>query len=445
MNGIEPGAVPPARAVAPFLVTAPLGLTIAGIALLAAEPRALGHPTTPPLLAAVHGVVLGWMTLSIMGATLQLVPSVLGGQPFHSRVHSGAALVACLLHSSGVTLMVAAFAGWRLPLLASGATLAVAGIVGYLLIVARSLTTARSRGPDLTSLRLAHILLGAVAAAGLALALSLRFGWFGVTSGTVAAHAHLGIVGWLGLAVTGVTYRLLPMFGIVRGMEPRFAGVVPGVLAAAAAGAFLIYAVDPPPVARLLLETALALVGVAWLSDAVRLYRRRLRRRADLYSRATLLSFGFLTAALLLAPAAAVLPADAHPFPGPALQVACGFLLLPGWAGATLIGNSYKIVPFIAWYHRYSGVAGTRWTPGTADLYSSRLAHAVLFLVAGGVVSGTAAALGSSLVALRLAGTSFATAGLVACGTLAGTFLVRPERRAARLSAGGTAAPAPRR
>jgi hypothetical protein len=441
VNGIDPGAVPPARAVAPFLVTAPLGLAVAGIALLGAGPGTLDGPSTPAFLAAVHGAVLGWLTLSIMGATLQLVPSVLGGRAISAR----AALTAFVLHSAGVTLMVAAFAGWRLPLLASGASLASAGVAVYLLTAARPLLTARARGPEVLSLRLAHLLLGAAVAAGLTLALALRFGSFGVTPGLVAAHAHLGIVGWLALAITGVTYRLLPMFGIVRGAEPRFANVLPWALAAAAGAAFVILAVDPPPAARLVLEGALAGLGLLWLSDALRLYHSRLRRRADLYSRATLLSFAFLAAGLLMAPSAAVLPADSRPVSGAALQAACGFLLLPGWAGATLIANSYKIVPFIAWYHRYSAVAGTRWTPGTGDLYSSRLAHAVLVLVAVGVALGAAASLAASLSLLRLAGTAFAAAGLIACATLAGTFITRPEQRSAVPSPPGMPAPAIRR
>lgn len=444
MNGIDPGAVPPARAVAPFLVTAPLGLAVAGAALVAAEPGALDGPSTPALVAAVHGAVLGWLTLSIMGATLQLVPSVLGGRPFRP----GAALAAFLLHASGVALMVAAFAGWRLPLLAAGAALAAAGVAVYLVTAARPLLTAGARGPELASLRFAHIILAGAVAAGLGLALSLRFGWYGVTPGLIAAHAHLGIVGWVGLAITGVTYRLLPMFGIVRGARPRFATVLPWVLAAAAAAAFPVFAFGPPPVVRLALELALAAAGVLWLSDAVRLYRGRLRRRSDLYSRATLLSFIFLAAALLLAPFAAAMPADAGPFSAPALQTACGFLLLPGWAGVTLVANSYKIVPFIAWYHRYSAVAGSRWTPGTSDLYSSRLAHAVLAMVSAGAALGAAAALLGSLALLRLAGLLFAGAGLVACATLLGTFLVRPGPRGAALpppgnvvSAAGSSSP----
>ncbi|MEJ5220612.1 MAG: hypothetical protein WHT63_01235 [Tepidiforma sp.] len=441
MNGIDPGGVPPARAVAPFLVTAPLGLAVAGIALLGAGPGTLDGPSTPALLAAVHGTVLGWLTLSIMGATLQLVPSVLGGRAFSVRT----ALAAFVLHSGGVTLMVAAFAGWRLPLLASGATFAAAGVAVYLLTAARPLITARARGPEVASLQLAHLFLSSAVAAGLSLALALRLGWFGVTPGLVAAHAHLGIVGWLAIAITGVTYRLLPMFGIVRGTEPRFANVLPWALAAAAGAAFVVLAVDPPPAARLVLEGALAGLGLLWLSDALRLYRSRLRRRADLYSRATLISFAFLVAGLLMAPFAAVLPPDSRPVSGPALQAACGFLILPGWAGATLIANSYKIVPFIAWYHRYSAVAGARWTPGTGDLYSSRLAHGVLVLVSAGAGLGAAASLASSLPLLRLAGAAFVAAGLIACATLAGTYVVRPEQRSVAPPAAGMPAPATRR
>lgn len=421
MNGINPSAVPPARVVAPYLVAAPLGLAMAGVALLTAPEGTLDGPSTPALLAATHGIVLGWLTMSIMGATLQLTTSVLGGRPPAVPL----AMSAFVLYATGVALLVGAFADWRLPLLVAGGGFAVAGLACYLAAAARPLWTARPVSPELTSLRLAHLCLGATVALGLTWALALRFGWFAVTPALVAAHAHLGIIGWLAIAITGVTYRLLPMFGIVRGVTPRFARQLPGALAAMAVVACAVYPLDPPPLARAGLEAVLAALGGVWLADAVRLYRGRLRRKPDLYSRATAGSFLFLGAALAATPLAAAWPADAPPG-AHRIVTAAGVLVLGGWAGMTLVANSYKIVPFIAWYHRFSARAGHESVPGTAELYSRHIAHAVLILVAIGTITGAGAALSGALPALRAAGAACTVAGLFATVSLAGTFVVRP-------------------
>jgi hypothetical protein len=422
MTGIDAGAVPPARVVAPFLVAAPLGLALAGIALAFAEPGTLDAPRTPTLLAATHGAILGWLTLSIMGATLQLVPSVLGGRTPPGRL----AMAAFLLQATGVVLMVSAFGQWRLPLLALGSLVALAGIAAYLTAAARPLWTASVSSPALTSLRLAHLGLALTALVGVTWAFALHRGWFAVTPGMVGAHAHLGLLTWLAVSISGVTYRLLPMFGIVRGVEPRWDRATPRLLTALAFAAFAILMFEPPAPVRLALALVIVAAGALWLHDAVRLFRHRLRRRPDLYSRATVASFWFLGATLMLTPLAAASPIGAQQ-----LQIACGFLFIGGWAGSTLVANSYKIVPFIAWYHRYSARAGTEWTPGTADLYSSRFAHLVLLLVVAGTILGTAAAFGQATWLLRLAGTGYAVAGLVACATLAWPFIARPTPRPA--------------
>ncbi|GIW13977.1 MAG: hypothetical protein KatS3mg062_1416 [Tepidiforma sp.] len=421
MSGHQPGTVPPARVVAPFLVTAPLGLALAGSALLFAAPETLAGPSTPALLAAVHAVILGWLTLSIMGATLQLLPTVLEGrQPIGVLAQAAFALLA-----GGVLLLVSSFAAWRPPLLAGGALLAVAGVSTYLVAAARPLISARATSPELTGLRLAHLLLLLTVLAGLTWALALHFGWFPVTPGLVAAHAHLGLIGWLGVAISGVTYRLLPMFALIRGPVPRFRSAFPSVFFALALLAFPVHAAELPVAARFGFEATLALAASAWLADVCSLYRHRLRRKLGLYGTATVASFWFLALALLCAPVAVLTSPSGHPGQS-AVTIACGFLLLGGWAGSTLIANSFKIVPFLAWYHRFAPLAGRQSTPGTADLYPHWLAVSAYAALLCGTILGALAALLALLPLLRAAGAAWLVAGFSASAALAATFITRP-------------------
>ncbi len=99
---------------------------------------------------------------------------------------------------------------------------------------------------------------GALAAAvlgGFALAIVLplaaALGWeWGVRWRALAqAHGHLQVVGWLGLFIAGMAFRLAPRFA---GRPLRFAGVTPVALALLAAGV----------VARALAQPALDLLGM---------------------------------------------------------------------------------------------------------------------------------------------------------------------------------------
>lgn len=430
MNGPRTGGVPPAWLIAPYFVAGPLGLAVAGLALLTAPPGTLDAPTTPVLIAATHATVLGWVTLTIMGATLQLVPAVLGGPLPLVRP----AVAALLMAIGSLPLFVVAFAGWQLPLLELAAGGLVAAITLYLVAVASPLLHGTVTGPALTSLRYAHVLLGATVVVGLTWAFALSRGWFPVTPERVAAHALLGLVGWVAISISGVTYRLLPMFEIANDAEPRYSRFVPHALATAGPVLFALYLFGAPPPLRLAAATATALILAAWLCDAVRIHRRRLRRRPSLHSRATAWSFAWLAAGLPLGIAAATPGA-----PAGRLLIAFGFVMIPGWAGATLVANSSRIIPFIAWYHRFAHAAGTTWTPGTADLFPTPLAGAGAAAILATPLLGASAALVQELILLRLAGVAALFGGLLFAAALTWPFFVpaRPPRTAGASPAAG--------
>ena len=71
---------PPLGVIMPFFVVAPLGLAAAGLMLLLAGHDAFLAVNVPRVVAATHAAVLGWLTLTIMGAIYQLGPAVFGGR-----------------------------------------------------------------------------------------------------------------------------------------------------------------------------------------------------------------------------------------------------------------------------------------------------------------------------------------------------------------------------
>lgn len=93
------------------------------------------------------------------------------------------------------------------------------------------------------------VLGGFALAIALPLAAALGWGWGTRWRALAQAHGHLQVVGWLGLFIAGMAFRLAPRFA---GRPLRFAGVTPVALALLAAGLL----------ARALAQPALNLPGM---------------------------------------------------------------------------------------------------------------------------------------------------------------------------------------
>ncbi|HMO53725.1 MAG TPA: hypothetical protein PJ994_04410, partial [Tepidiformaceae bacterium] len=130
------------------------------------------------------------------------------------------------------------------------------------------------------------------------------------------------------------------------------------------------------------------------LGDQLRLLFGRSRRRLDFHGQATFVSLGFLALTLVLGLAAAWGGA-LHRSDAPAsLALAYGAAGVVGWIGTALIGNSYKILPFLIWFHRYRPRMGQAPVPLVKDLVPEWWAQAnlalhsvaALVIVAGGSI-----------------------------------------------------------
>ena len=102
-----------------YLAAATVAFLTAALGVVWLAPEMAGHYYHPHLVALTHVVTLGWITLTIMGATYQLVPIVLERTIWSERLvhrHSGARAVASPLRArplagaGGPSLM-----GARLP------------------------------------------------------------------------------------------------------------------------------------------------------------------------------------------------------------------------------------------------------------------------------------------------------------------------------------------
>lgn len=370
-----------------FLVAAVGAFVLAALAVPWLAPELAGHYYHPRIVALTHTVTLGWITLTIMGASYQLIPIVLERPIWSQRL----ARWQFWLLVGSIGGMTAHFYIGTGPRLLMAAGLLALGVAAHLVNVAASL-----RGLRRWNFTARLVVMGY---AGLALTTL-----FGLTLGadriwrflpgeffpTLHAHFHLALLGWIVPMVFGVAARVYPMFLLAP--EPggwpgasQFWGLALGVPAVVLGS----LGVPGLTVAGTLAVIVAATGHAAWV---VGFATRRKRPRLDWGLRFVLTGTAFLLPAALMGLAFAL-----DLISGPHAAVAYAVLTLGGWASLTIVGMMLKIVPFLVWYRVYSPRAGKAPVPTLAQLswpHAEGLAY--LLLTAGFVLLPLAAAAGQA-------------------------------------------------
>ena len=365
-----------------FFVAGPIALVLVYAAMAVDGGRLLDYYLLPRDLSLTHLAVLGWITMVMTGALYQLAPVV-----FITRLHSERlARWQFMLYLAGVVGMVLSFRWFWTPGLAISGSAVVLAVVLFLYNLAWTLRGTRVRSVTGHYLLCSLACLGLTVAAGLTFAFDLQAHWFPIPRHFLAAHVHLGVIGWFGLTLMGVNYQLMPMFALVHGHDTRLAY---RILWTVCAGLALLCAALwfqlPQPV---FLAGALLLGGgmVGYAYDVSRMFRLRRRRTLDLTQQHTIAS----TLILLATVAVGLRIAVANPA-GAAEQtrwyLAYAFLALGGWLSLAIMGQFYKILPFLVWHHRYSSKIGREPVPLLRDLYKERRARLSFYLYLIGFVA----------------------------------------------------------
>lgn len=368
-----------------FHVLAWLAL-LAGADALPGFAGGLGLP-----LAALHLLTLGVLTMSAIGASLQLLP-VATRQPVGSpRII--AALWWCYV--PGVAVTAAGMAWSRPGWLAAGAVMVALALGTYALLLGRNLRAARGMPVVVVHgwAALASLLL--LLASGVSLAAGYQ-GLGGLGRGAaLGLHVSFAGYGFMGMLVLGLSYILVPMFALADSPAQR-----PALASAALAVAGLLLAgLAASGVACALAWPAAVLTAAAALALHLMLMRRALRSgmRRRLGRPFVLVRVGWACLAASL-PAALALhwQAQLEPALGASAGRAAALfgVLLVGGLMSFLLGMLARIVPFLASMHATVGKRGPA-LPSALTAERPLAVHfwchlAALALLLAGVLSGQA-------------------------------------------------------
>lgn len=357
-------------------------------------------------LALTHLLTLGWITMTIMGASFQLVPVALETTLWSERLACWQYWIMLV----GVSLMVSHFWIGHHHGVAIGAGLVLTAVTLFLINMGRTMWQLPHWDIVGRHVAAALIYLASTAIMGNLMALDKMFDFLGgQVLRTIHAHAHLAGIGWASMMIFGAGYKLIPMFSLSELRDERLPSLQFWLLNVGLVGLYL----------TLLLHSSLAVLFAILIAAAVGLFlqtmrevlRTRRRPRLDWGLRHSLSALGTLVMVTVLGVWLSTGWVSSDEF-GARLTFGYGALALLGWISVMIIGMMYKIIPFLVWHHRYSDLVGLRPVPAATQLLGESTPRTEFWLLCAGIVMTVAGVIFTSWLLLQVGTVTLAMAGL---------------------------------
>lgn len=355
--GLRLDQAPPASVPFRFFLTAPLFLAAAAAVLGWQGPEAFASRGTAGALAFTHLLALGFMTMAMLGAMMQMLPVIAATPVPKAR---GIAAVVHIALTAGTPALAAGFLmplSWllQLAIVALGAGFAV-----FIGAAAVSLTRVQVRNQTVRAMWLAVLALLATVVLGGVLAAGMGWAFVLPNASLRELHPAWGLLGWMGLLVVGVACEVVPMLQMTprypRLMSQWFPAAVIVLLVAWSLALWL--APGTWNAVAIICAAALAIGYLVFSVITVMLQQRRRRRQADVSIDFWRISMASLAAAVLLWTAQFALADE----PPESWALATGVLAFAGFGVSIVTGMLYKIVTFLSWFH-LQAIAGGKPVP----------------------------------------------------------------------------------
>lgn len=357
------------KVVLPFYFYGTLGFVAAALLLfIHSDIPHLGN-FYPYTLAITHTMALGWGTMVILGASHQLLPVVIEAKLYSDWMgHTTFGFVAI-----GIPFLITGFYQGNFDwVLQTGAILINIGVLFYVINVFASIWHSQKREVHSYFMATASVWLFTTTFFGLLLVFNFRHPWLSHDSlSYLTLHAHLGIVGWFLILVTGVGSRLIPLFMISKYKSNQKLWWVFGLINAGLLS-FIVFRLWFKSEKWYFASIALVLAGILlFIQFCLSARKVRIRKKIDHQVKTSFSSLVLLTVPIvLLVLILTIFPDESN------IVILYGYTIFFGWITSIILGMTYKTMPFIVWNKLYKK-SGTR-PPAPKDLFSEKVFNVML-------------------------------------------------------------------
>jgi len=364
-RGLSLDQAPPFAVILRFFLTLPVAGALLAAALFFADGSAVTLWDAPAAVGIVHLAVLGFAATAMVGALFQMLPVI-----------AGAAVKAPLYHSRWIhafmslgTLMLAGAFLFDQPRLLHPALALLVGSLGFVVYLMLSkLLRVENKTPSVVGMITAVVSLGF----GLLFAVLVTLTFMGIDVGLPPGelrtiHMHFMLFGWIASLVMAVAFQVIEMFYVTPPYPEGVRRWFPAAVLALLVVQVPFYLLSLGTVA--VLDGALALLLAGFAAVTLRRLSQRKRPVAD----ATVLLWRTGMIALIAASAAALVSLSGLPKLFDAAALAFGYFFF-----SVIFAMSYKIVPFLVWFHL--NAKGVLETPMMGDIVPAGRAMRHLWL-----------------------------------------------------------------
>ncbi len=331
---------PPFSVPARFLVSAPFFGLLAALILLWYGPEMISHRWSPEVLAVTHFLTLGFLTMSMLGAMMQLMPVLMG------MVFPRAVLFSGIIHTPLFAGILCLGLAWLMQIdLLFIVALVLLGFSFSLFIVLTADRLLRSANRHATRSMMLLALLALFFTTCLGIYLAMGHGTETVPLARQLTDLHLswGLLGWVLLLISAVAYQVVPMFQITDEYPVIVQRWLGWLIFIALLSLSLTY-LWPLEIVKTISTIVLASCLLTFALSTLWLLHKRRRLLADITMRFWQLAMSCLLLLTSVWGIATLIHADLPAF-------LLGVLMIHGFAMSTINGMMYKIIPFIIWLH----------------------------------------------------------------------------------------------
>ncbi len=325
------------------------------------------------LVGWVHLYMLGFVMMAIFSAMAQLGPIVVETNHYNINIFK----YLFLFLTSGLILMLVGFY-INISFLLYGGILVLIAMSIYAIEFLLTLKNAKRSTSITKAMKMSNffLLLGIITGLVMAAAFS---SYLDIDPHSILnIHTFGLVVGFVILLIMGISIILLPMFGSSKRISDNefsnsFIAISSGVL---------IMTLSPFIFTQVTETLAYAVTSLSIVLYFYQLYKMtssRKRVEHDIWAKSMYVAFiSFFISFLLLV---------SYLFTKDEIVLRVGmWLMFIGFFGFVIIGNFYKIIPFLVWFHIYSPLIEERAVPMLHELLPKRLANLQWFYALTGLI-----------------------------------------------------------